>query len=150
MKSFTADTLNYLLITSDKLVWLMNLRLYSCGVGYIHIPGWGSTKLHSTFLSTNLPHSQYVCGQMLQNKMQSFTAIYSYYISKCGLINVSCVILMWCWIYTYPCVWQYQTTQYIFEYQFASFTVCLWSNITQRKAIIHYWHTKLNFYYIRQ
>ena len=78
------------------------------------------------------------------------TNLSSTYIRQCGLINVSCVILMWCWIYTYPYVWQYQTTQYIFEYQFASFTVCLWANATKQNAIIHCWHTKLYSYYIRQ
>ena len=46
----------------------MDLGLYLCGVGYIHIPtGYGSTKLYSTFLGTNFPHKKYVCEQILQN-----------------------------------------------------------------------------------
>ena len=67
-QSFTADTVKYPFITSYHGVWLMVLGLYSCGDGYRHIPGCDSTKLHSTFLSTNWNHSKYDCGQIFQNK----------------------------------------------------------------------------------
>ena len=69
-QSLTTDTLCYVLIiiTSYHGFWLMVVGLYSCGVGYRHIPCCDSTKSHSTFLSTNLHHLKYVCGKIIQNK----------------------------------------------------------------------------------
>ena len=73
-RSFIADTMNYLLFASDNKFWLMDLKLYSSGVGYKHIFVFDGTKLHSKFSNTNFPDSKYVCGQLLQIKRISITA----------------------------------------------------------------------------